>query len=539
MAMAMAMAMVTGMPAEMARAGCSAPGGLRVPGTWRIAAGAITFALATQAVAQAPAVGGADGAPVRAWSIVPRISASETYSDNAVASAAGPKADFITQLSPGIRIQGQTGRLRASVDYSLSNFSYARGSQASRNTNALNATGTLEAIEKWLYIDASGVITQQTISAFGVQTANAAATPGNSTEASSFRVSPYVRGLVPGFANYEIRYSHVDTQTKSALAAGSRSDDYALRLRGLAPPVGFAWTADATRTTAVYSGGRDSRADLVRATLNYQFDRQFRLFVSLGAESNNYASTTAQSRPTFGYGGQWSPTERTQLLVTRERRTFGDSHSVTFSHRLPLTALRFSDTRNVNILPSQLSNTGQGTYYDLYFAQLAASIPDPVARAQQVNTLLQQAGIAPNAAVTNGFATSRVSVSRRQEFSVILNGARNTATYTFFQATSQTLGATASVADDFNVSPTVTTRGMSSNFSHRLSPLTSLNAFSSMSRTEGTAGQSARQRLINVNVSTRLSPKATATVGFRATRSDNATLPYRENAVLATFVGTF
>jgi uncharacterized protein (PEP-CTERM system associated) len=493
--------------------------------------------------AGALAAAAADGAktdptPRRAWAVVPRFSATETFTDNAVATAGAKQADLITQLSPGVRVEANTGRLKASADYSLNYFTSAKRTQADRTTNALNSFGTFEAIDRWLFLEASGVITQQNISAFGAQTAGTATVSANSTETSSFRLSPYLRGRLSNVAEYEARYTLSDTRANSALAAGVKSDEASFKLRGVSAPFGFGWSVDGTRQEVTYSGGRRTDSDLLRAILTYRFDPQIQVRASLGAEGNNYSTATRESQSTFGYGADWSPTERTQLSVFRERRFFGNGHTITFNHRLPLTVFRFTDTRDVSVLPNQLSNVGQGTYYDMLFAQLANAIPDPVARAQQVNAQLQQAGIAPNAAITAGFLTSQATVRRRQEFSLVLNGLRNTVTYTFFQTDQQSVRTGAAIADDFSTATSIKQRGMSSNFSHRLSPLTSLNVLSSISRSDDNTGQSTTSRIFNLNAATRIGIRTNASIGLRATRTEGVT-PYRENAMLATVTAQF
>lgn len=442
------------------------------------------------------------------------------------------------QLSPGVRIQADTGRLKAYADYSLNYFTAAKGTQASRTTNALNALGNFEAVDRWLFLEASGVITQQNISAFGAQTAGTATVSANSTETSSFRLSPYVRGRFANIAEYEARYSISDTRSNSALAAGVKADEVSFKLRSVSVPFGLGWSLDGTRQELAYSGGRRTDADSLRAFLTYRFDPQFQVRVSIGAESNNYSTPTMESRSTSGYGADWSPSERTQLSVFRERRFFGQGHTITFNHRRPLTVFRFTDTRDVSVLPNQMANTGLGTYYDMLFAQLANSIPDPVARAQQVNAQLQQAGISPNAAVTAGFLTSQATVRRRQELSLIINGLRNTVTYTLFQSDQRSVGTGGGIVDDFAAATSIKQHGMSSNYAYRLSPLTSLNGFASMLRSDGDTGQSTTSRVFNLNATTKIGIRTNASIGLRSTRTEGST-PYRENAMLATVAAQF
>ena len=260
---------------------------------------------------------------------------------------------------------------------------------------------------------------------------------------------------------------------------------------------------------------------------------------SAGLEANDYSSAEKRTRSNFGYGADWTPNERTRLSVFKERRFFGDGRNITFTHRWPLTALRFSDTRDVNVLPDQLTTASRGTYYDLLYSQLASSIPDPQLRAQQVTALLQQSGITPNAVVTTGFLTSRATVRSRQELSLVINGLRNTVTYTMFQSEQTSISTAAGVADDFSGNTTIRSSGLSSNFAHRLSALTSVNVLSSWIRNTGDGGQATKLTTMNLSVSTRIGAKTSATMGVRASRSDGSIAPFRENAVLGTLVTTF
>ena len=166
----------------------------------------------------------------RGWVIVPRVSVSETFTDNVAVGSVVRRSDQVTEISPGVSVQSNAGRLKGSFDYSLRNFLYAQGSQANRSQNSLNTFGSLEAVEKWLYVDFSGLVSRQTISAFGTQVASDTSTNANSTETASFRLSPYVRGRLGSFADYNVRYSHSETSSKSALATNVATDDFSASL---------------------------------------------------------------------------------------------------------------------------------------------------------------------------------------------------------------------------------------------------------------------------------------------------------------------
>ncbi len=544
--------MVTGMVTDMVTGMAKAvPGkGVRLPMTWRHAGGidvtasrlmlCLAFASGC-AGAQQPSGDGSPGGTGQSWRIIPRVSFSETFTDNVGLSGGVKRAEQITEISPGFRVQSNAARLTAYADYSLRNFIYAKGTQGDTTQNALNAFGTLTAIDKWAFVDFNAQISQQSISAFGPQATGTGSTNSNSTETSTYRLSPYARGRVGNFADYTIRYSHSETRTASELASSSVVDQFIASLSGTTTITSLSWTFDASRQSSAFGSARKSVSDQAQGRLKFRIDPQLTLTGSAGVEANDYASLTRQSRTNFGYGADWTPTPRTQVSVFRERRFFGNGHTISFAHRMPLTAIRFTDSKNVTTSsPNSQTSGPQGTYYDLLFAQLAASVPDPVQRAQQVSTLLQQSGISPNATITSGFLSARVTVQRRQELSLVLNGLRNTATYTLFQSVVDSFGAVTAGVDDFSNSPSVKQRGMSSNLSHRLSPSTSLNAFSSWSRSDGASGGlSTTQRNFNVNLTTRLSPRVNMSVGLRSSRADSTIAPYRENALLGSLSAQF
>ena len=124
------------------------------------------------------------------WSIIPDIGIRETLTDNLHLSNTDRRTELITELSPRLRLSSNTGRVRGYLDYSLTGLVYARESSSSTVQQSLRATGNVEAIEKWAYIDASASISQQNISALGTRTTDSSLPNDNRTEVASARLSP-------------------------------------------------------------------------------------------------------------------------------------------------------------------------------------------------------------------------------------------------------------------------------------------------------------------------------------------------------------
>lgn len=477
------------------------------------------------------------GSPAgRAWNIVPSVTVQETFTDNVAPGQGTKTGDQITEISPGIRLDGNTARLKMHLDYHLSELLYAQGTRGSQTQHSLNSFGTLEAVEKLLFVDVNGGISRQNISAFGVQSPSYYSDNNNSTETKFFRISPYLRGKAGSSADYEARYSRSFLRAKSS--AGSDSDIQELqgRIQGDSPLTFLGWSADASRQKFDYSLGRRNESDRLRGQLIFRVDPQLRFSASLGRENNDFLSLSKQSWNTSGYGADWNPTERTQLSAFREKRFFGHGHNFSARHRLPRSAISYVDSRDISALPNQVGTVGLGNIFDLLFSQMTSSIPDRAARTAFVNNLLQQNGIAPNAQVNAGFLSSQVTVMRRQELSYALLGVRNTLTLAVNRTRNDSLGTLLVATDDFSNVSAITQQGFSASWSHQLSALSSLSVTGARSRSTGasttsTVNPESTQKSLSAGITTKLGAKTNGALTARRTET-SGTSPYTENAVV-------
>jgi uncharacterized protein (PEP-CTERM system associated) len=474
----------------------------------------------------------------RTWVITPRVSLTETLTDNSNInrSANNKESELITQIAPGIRVEARTVRLKAFFDYSLRGQFYAKEPDYNRSQNSLNTFGTLEAVDNWLFLDFSGIIAQQTISAFGTQSTSNTTINNNSTETATYRLSPYIRGQLGGLAEYSIRYNVSTTRSEATTVSDIDVSQWIGQLRGSTPFKNLRWTLDGNQQTTDYSRGRKTDAELLRAMLTYSVSPQFRLTVSGGQESNNYASLEQETNTTHGYGFDWNPTERTKFSAFKEKRFFGDGHNVNFNHRFPMSSIQFSDTRDVTVLPNQFSTVGLGSVYDLYFEQFTNLIPDPVQRANYVNALLAQSGIDPNAQVTSGFTTSRATIRRNQRLALSVFGARNSITFLANRSESQGVLASQSTNDALSQSNIINQQGFGLNLSHRLSEISNLNFLGSRQESTGSGANTLKTTttLYQVNLTTKFGAKTTGSLSARRSEFDSNTNPYTENALIGT-----
>jgi uncharacterized protein (PEP-CTERM system associated) len=489
-------------------------------------------------------------------SIVPRISVSETFTNNVALSNTGKRSELITQVSPGIRFSSTGGRIRGSLDYSLTEQLYANGTSGRRSQNALSATGTMEAVDNWAFVDFSGSIGQQAISAFGAPVGDGSALNSNSTETSVFRLSPYVRGRFGSVADYEARYSISSSSSRSAVVSDVNTRDLSLRLSGVGGRRGVGWNLTGDHQTVDYSAGRSTSSRRINGQLNYPISDRWAAYIKAGYESSDYLDANSQNQDFTAFGVsftpndeaqfsidrdgrgstgltiKWAPSRRTSVSVVRERRLFGDAQTISLAYRTSNTAWTFSDTRST-VTSTGLSATAPSlSLYDLLLAQFSAAESDPTRR-EQYSAFLIANGIRPAATAIGGFLTSALSLQNQRQLSFALFGARSTISLTATRSSNTRLDTVSNAMDDLVNSSVVRQNGLIANYSHRFTPATAINVVAARLTASGTPAQPGTSTTsVNVNLSTRLTKDATASIGARRVIFDSSTAPYTETAVL-------
>lgn len=495
-----------------------------------------------------------EGVPARAWIIKPRISLTETLTDRANVGSAvvGDRSDLITTLAPGLQIQANTARLKASLDYTLRALVYANNADFNTTQNQLNAFGSFEAIDNWFFIDFNGRIGQQAVSSFGAVSPSSGSINQNSVETSNFGISPYIRGRLSNDMNYQVRYNTSTTQSSRGSVSNVDIAQWVGQLQGGTAFKSLNWALDLNQQNVDYAQGRQTEATVFRGISTYAITPEFRVSLSAGRESNDYASADQTSRMTHGYGFDWAPSERTKLSIFRERRFFGNGHSYSLTHRFPLSSISFTDSRDVSILPNQFTSLNStGSTFDVFSPLLTqmcnASLGNTAGQAaidQCVADLFASLNLPANYQTTSSFLTSRATLMRRQQLAWTLLGVRNTLTIMANRSENETMFAATALNDDFsNLNLTnIKQRGFSLNFSHKLSAQSNLSVMASRQNSQGTGtitNLKTTMTMYQASATTKLSAKTNGSISLRRSEFDSTTNPYTENAIFGTLTYTY
>lgn len=507
-----------------------------MPNSHRVGHGAGSASLAM--VISVFALGTADSARAENWQIKPKLVVVETLTTNARTSATQSSSDLISVITPGISIDGKGARVSLRLDYGLSGIFQVRDSSANRHQNSLNALGKLEAIEDWLFVDASGTITQQYLNPVGAVSPSNANTNSNQTETSFFSVSPYVKGRFLSTAEYLLRYRASATSSKSNTVADLRTSEWTAKINGATPWTAFTWSIDASDLENDYAFGKDYSATNFGANLIYHFNPELQLLLSAGQESNNYASVDQQTKNTSGYGFIWKPGARTELSAKRSRHFFGNGYDVSFKHRLSRSQITYRASKDVSFLPSGVGNNSLGTNYDLVYAIVAALNPgaSPDVIRNQVENYLRTNGIPADGAVVVGSLSNSPHLNKLQELSMAFLGIRNTVTIT----ATETERTPFSPAVDQLLLNRTRQRGLGVVWAHHLTGLTSLSLAINhqQAKSFGTNPQETTTDGAYLFLTTRLTPKTQGNIGVRRVVSDGAA-HYSENALTGGFSHSF
>lgn len=477
------------------------------------------------------------------WDITPSISVTGTYTDNASLAALPARGTFVTQVAPGIHIAGGGARFKGNLDYIANAIVYSNDVAANTIANTLSGQGTLEAIEKFFYVDVFGNVQQTFLSPFAPQPSNIYSVTSNRAEARTFGLSPYVRGRVGSAFSYQLRYRDSWTTSNRDILPNLRTRQWTGRA---ASPIRlFGWALDYDDTTVKY-GETDFNKQLsrlYRATVYFQPDVTLRLDVSGGREQNNYFSLETRSNKIYGGGVLWKPTPLSSAEIKYEHRYFGASRLASLQHRSRLTAWTLTYSRNAATYQQALLTLPPGNTAALLDAIFTASIPDPIARQAAVAQFLQASSIPAFLSSPVSFFTQQVFLQENVDASVAILGKRSSVILDVFGSKSQALTTNfnSTVPDAFALAQgsVIRQHGFGISANRQVTGSTSLGASArrTYARQDQPAPLESRNDFFTLSLTKTLSPKTETFAGFGYSRFETESTPPSTSRARSVYAG--
>jgi uncharacterized protein (PEP-CTERM system associated) len=478
-------------------------------------------------------VGGLAALPALAenWTVTPSIAVRETYTNNANLAPSGQEEwSFVTDLTPRIGFNGLGARARLSGDVAVQLQQYLGERDDGNIYPQVNLLGSVEAVERFFFVEGAINISQRYLSPFAPQPQGNIGDTNNRYTSYAYRVSPYIQGTFAGEGSYLLRNDSIWSSlgsTPSGLSGYARSS-FVNRWSGQVESPArrtFSLGAELDSTYTKFTDQPALTSDLVRGLLHWRPDPQVHLYAIGGYEENNYFLTDS-SDIVYGGGGEWRPTERTEVAGRYEHRFFGDSYLASIVHRNPFSAINVNASRNISTYPQELfSLPAGGDVAALIDAAFTTRIPDPVQRAQAVQAFLGQTGLPAVLQSPLNYYTQQILLIQQANATFTLLGVRNSLAFTvFYRKTEPIAGATGFVLPpEFAVQNNNSQTGGSIAYNHRLTQLTGLTATATHYETTATApltGDSTTNRFL-VGVTSQLSPRTTGVTGLTYTNFDS------------------
>ena len=464
--------------------------------------------------------------------IEPRVSAGLTLSNNGNLASTG-RSEQTLDISPGVRMVADTPRVRGFLDYSLHSLSHLQDTSGDELRHALQAQAVLNAWDQRAFLELSGAVQDQARSALGTPLGSSLADV-NRTQTTLLRVSPYLRGRLAGDIDTELRYAWQAANADAADRSDVTDQQLSLRLGSAMTGQPLGWTATLLSQDTDYSLARRTRSDSVQVGLVVQATPQLRFTASVGRERNDILSLQRESYRHNGVSVDWRPSPRTRAQVAVDNRYFGTGHNILLEHRTGLTVWRYTDTRAASNDPLQQGTASLGSVYDLLDKLYAGLEPDPVRRAQLIQTELLRLGLPADAQLLQNFLASSSTLQRRQELSLALVGTRSVLTFALGRTRTERLGTFVGLGDDFDQFTSISQRSWGVRLGHRLTPLTALNVGLTRQVTDSNlAGFDTRLTEVSLGLTTRLAERTSGTFALRRSRSDGGLGNYSGTSVAA------
>lgn len=253
--------------------------------------------------------------------IRPSVSTQEIYSDNInLAKSGNEKTAFVSEVSPGVSIIGRSARSTLNLNYRMQNLYNAGGNNNLTTSNQLQYNSHNTFIQNRLFLDSQSSISQQNTSNNQIANDNISGS-GNSTNVSTFGISPYWTPYFGNYANGNLRLNFNTVTTSSDSSSNSNSSSLPItdtvtlgeiiQLNSGSKFQRVKWNLSHNNTENYRAGGDDVKFQNSNAVVRTFINKYFNVFAQGGYSNNSFRSNTNTNNNGvfYTFGGQWKPSQ--------------------------------------------------------------------------------------------------------------------------------------------------------------------------------------------------------------------------------------
>lgn len=484
----------------------------------------------------------------KAGVVLPGVRSAISYSTNINLEDNGRPnkgGQFVLEVTPYVRAEADTARLKYRLDYSIANLVALDTGQRILGRQSLQSSVTASLSGDWLWVDASGIIANTYADLFGPLSADPNVSFVNSAQIRTFSISPFIRTRFGGIADGLFRYGIQWTDTSSGLVEQSRLNHVlSADIRGAnVDGRNWNWSWSGEHTIRKFGNANVKRnfgigsayfvpTPSVRLTGSVLYDQIDGLVARNGARRGTGG----------GFGIEWNPLDSTQLNIKSNQRYYGNSTRFSLSHnsRFLVTSVDFSkgatgslDSSIFSIDPGSVfgnAAVSSSPLYRSFIAQnlrLGYGIPFGAGLIDDTYILEQKLGASLGLIGARNALTLNVSYSKR-----------DTSLFVTVIPTGQSgpRGGGAGISGRYN--GLIELGSASLDYRLKLDGRSTLNGTLTLNRSEApTAGFYSRSTTLSAGVQTKLTTDVQAGAGIRRTEGKTNGLTstvFEESAIFGT-----
>jgi len=265
------------------------------------------------------------------------LEARQSYSSNIDLETADQKQSaLISEVVPGLTVRSEAPRLTGALDvFPILRYQSAGDAKGYDLAGDLAGFGTLEALERVLFVDAQASVSQQVLDNRDV------ASTGNENDVITYRLSPYLRHRFGGAAQGEARYllgqvKILDPADSAGNVAASDTTTQSLRLSLESPNQSsrLKWSVFALALEEARSDDNDVSRREAGGEAEYAISRAIGVIVGAGYQKFDDGVTANEvDDPTWKAGIRLTPGPRTEFRATFGERDGGSNLAADFSYK--------------------------------------------------------------------------------------------------------------------------------------------------------------------------------------------------------------
>lgn len=260
-------------------------------------------------------------------SLTPTLTASQTYSDNlTLQPSSRAQEGFVTELAPSLGMSRSSAAWKFNFNARLQYVLYEGIDIGSRLYPQLQMSSQTELVDDSLFIDSSATIGQGNAGAIGgINTSNLYPSQVGSTTYRTFRLSPYWRPHLGGYAEGEARFTYSVFGNSGSgnsingignLGSDSFAETIYLHDGKRLASTGLTWRLNANNQDQLYAQSKTSRINFrsVNGEVSQRLTNDISFLVQAGYYGNTYPSTVSTNNGSYITPGlSWTPSPNFSL----------------------------------------------------------------------------------------------------------------------------------------------------------------------------------------------------------------------------------